>query len=89
MVKRGCAIAKRYGVFFTCLAMRAVHIQVAQTMETDSFINSLRCYMAKHGKPDELRSDNGTNFKGGNHELTDAIKQWNHNKLNDFFFKKK
>ncbi len=84
MVKRGRAMVKRYGVLFTCLTMRAVHIEVAQTMETDSFINALRRFMARRGKPAEMRSDNGTNFKGGNRELSEAIKQWNHDKLNVF-----
>ena len=65
-----CAIAKRYGVLFTCLTMQAVHIDVAQTMETDSFINSLWRFMVRRGKPEEMRSDSGTNFKGGSCELT-------------------
>ena len=84
MVKRGCVMAKRYRVLFTCLTMRVV-----QSMETDSFIISLQRFMARHEKPEEMRSDNGTNFKGGNREFTETIKDWNHNKLNAFFFKKK
>ena len=89
MVKIGRPMAKRYGVPFTCLTMRAVHIEVAQSMKTDSFINSLRRFMARHGKLEEMRSDNGTNFKGGSRELIEAIKQWNHNKLNAFFSSKR
>ena len=76
-------MGKRYGVIFTCLTRRAVQIEVAQTIETDSIINSLQRFMVKHGKPEEMRSDNGRNFKGGNRELTEAIKQWNHNKKLD------
>ena len=79
MVKRGCAMAKRYGVLITCLTMPAIHIEIAQKMETDPFINSLRHFMARHGKPEEKRSNNGTNFKGGTLELTEAIKKCNHN----------
>ena len=57
----------------------------SQTLETDSFISALKCFMARHGKPKEMRSNNDTNFKGGNRELMDAVKQWNHDKLNTFF----
>ena len=33
---------KRYGAMFTFLASRAVHIEVSNSMTTDSFIQSLR-----------------------------------------------
>ena len=32
---------KKYKVMFTCLCSRAIHIEVAQSLETDSFILSL------------------------------------------------
>ena len=44
--------------------------------------------MARRGKPEEMRLDNGTNFKGGSRELIETIKQWNHNKLNAFCLQK-
>ena len=37
-VKQGRSQVKRYGCLFTCLTMRAVHIEVAHTLEADSFI---------------------------------------------------
>ena len=33
---------KRYEALFTCLASRAVHIEVVASMETDSFIMALQ-----------------------------------------------
>ncbi len=77
MVKRGRGLIKRYGVLFTCLAVRAIHIEVVQNLEADSFINALRRFIARRGKPDEMRSDNGTNFKGGNRELIESMREWN------------
>ena len=46
-VQRGRSQVKRYGVLFTCLVTRAIHIEVIQTMDTDSFINSLRRFFLK------------------------------------------
>lgn len=63
-VKRGRSKVKRYGVIFTCLALRAVHIEVAASLETDSFINALRRFIARRGQVKEICSDNGTNFVG-------------------------
>ena len=55
---------KQYCALFTCFASRAVHIEVTCTMETDSFIQALRRFMARRGKVRSIRSDNGTNLVG-------------------------
>lgn len=41
-VKYRRKVVKCDGVIFTCLAVRAVHIEVASSFDTDSFINALR-----------------------------------------------
>lgn len=48
-IKEGRREVKRYGVVFTCLASRAIHLEVAKTLETDSLINVLRCFLARRG----------------------------------------
>ena len=73
VVKEGRKEIKRYGCLFTCLASRAIHIETANSLETDSFIQALRRFIARRGPIREIRSDNGTNFVGANTELRQAV----------------
>lgn len=82
-VRRGRTSLKRYGVIFTCLASRAVHIEMATSLETDSFIHALRRFIARRGQVKEMRSDNGTNFTGAHRELRKAIKEWNTSQIEE------
>ena len=72
-VKQGRSSVKRYGCVFTCLVVRAVHIEVAHSLDTDSFVNALRRFISRRGKPEKILSDNGTNFVGGERELRESL----------------
>ena len=67
-IKRHRTELKRYNIIFTWLASRAVHLEVANTIDTDSFIQALRRFIARRGNMRMLRPDNGTNFVGGGGE---------------------
>ncbi|KAL2086450.1 hypothetical protein ACEWY4_017509 [Coilia grayii] len=76
-IRRGRSIVKRYGVIFTCLTSRAIHLEVAQSLDTDSCIHAFRRFIARRGQVSELRSDNGTNLVAAEKELKEALKSWN------------
>jgi transposase InsO family protein len=80
-LKSGRSTVKRYGVIFTCLNTRAVHLEVSFSLDTDSCIDAVRRFIARRGKPKFIRSDNGTNLVGAEKELREAIKTWNVNQI--------
>ena len=80
-VRRGRMSVKRYGVIFTCFTSRAVHLEVAFTLDTDSCINAIRRFLARRGNIEMITSDNGTNLVGAEHELSSSLQQWNLSKI--------
>jgi hypothetical protein len=86
-IKDGRKELKRYGVIFTCMSCRAVHIETTTSLTTDSFINALRRFLAIRDPTRQLRSDNGTNFVGAEKELEKAFVQMDHHVIGDFLLK--
>ena len=41
LIKQGRSQVKRYGCIFTCLAIRAIHIEVAHSLDAESFLSRL------------------------------------------------
>lgn len=60
---------KRYVALYTCLTVRAMHLEVVNSLSTDSAIMSLRRFIARRGSPNTIWSDNGTAFVGASNEL--------------------
>ena len=77
LIKEGRKTNKRYGVVFTCLVSRAVHIELSSTLDTDSCIQAIRRLIARRGPVREMHSDNGTNLVGAEKELRQAIQEIN------------
>ena len=48
---------------------RAIHLEVTPSLDTDSFINTLRRFIAVRGPVRQIRCDLGTNFVGADNEL--------------------
>ena len=76
-------------LLFTCPAIRAVHVEVAQSMDTECFINALRHLIARRGLPRKIRSDNGGNFVKGERELREALQSWNQAQIHEFLLQRK
>ncbi|XP_053395546.1 uncharacterized protein LOC128555836 [Mercenaria mercenaria] len=83
-IREGRKDLKRYGVIFTCLCCRAVHLEVANSVTTDSFINALRRFIAIRGPIRELRSDRGSNFVGAERVLKESLAEMDVSKVERF-----
>ncbi len=74
-IKEGRKELKRYGVLFTCMSSRAIHLETANSLDTDSFVNSLRRFISIRGPVRQLRCDRGSNFVGAQRELKEALSE--------------
>ena len=84
VTKEGRKELQRYIAIFTCLASRALHLQVVNSMNTDSFIMCLRRFIGWCGNLRMLRSDNGSNFIGAEKELSKGFLEIDQNKIRRF-----
>ena len=82
-VTNGRKSEKRYGVIFTCLSSRAIHLEMARSLDTSSCINALRRFIARRGQVKIMRSDNGTNFVGSDKELKEELRKWNQQAISE------
>ena len=83
IVKIGRGNEKRWCCLFTCLTVRAVHIEVVPKIDTDSCLNAIMRFIARRGKPSTRISDNGTNFVGAEREFAEYVAAWNKERIEE------
>ena len=54
---------------------------MAVGLDTDSFLNAFYRMASRRGLPEEIFSDNGTNFKGADRELKTLLSQLDESKI--------
>ena len=74
---------KRYLCLFTCASSREVHLEVAFSLDTASFLNAFSRMVRRRGKPDVMISDNGTNFTSADKELRDLVSNLDQTKIKE------
>ena len=79
------AIAKL--ITFACMSTRAIHIEIIESMDTSSFINALRPFLAIRGPVIQLCSDGGTNFVGARNKLHAVLKPSNTSPVKRYLLK--
>ena len=76
LVRHGRSRVKRWGAIFTCLTTRAIHLEVLDSMDQDSFVNAIRRFVARRGPVQRIWSDNGSNLIAADRELREALENF-------------
>ena len=63
LVKEEDKMVKMWICLFTCLAVRAIHLEWVRSLSAEHFLNCLRRFAARRGRPELIISDNAAQFK--------------------------
>jgi hypothetical protein len=72
---------KQYGVLFTCMTTRAVHLEITHSLDTDSFLVAFWRFVNRCGCPSTVYSDNGTNLTAGERILREGMERFDAEKI--------
>ena len=67
---------------FTCLCFRAIYIEVAFSVDTDSFLLTLQKFLGRGGNICQMKSGNESNFVGAVKELWKTSEYMNNSRIN-------
>ena len=74
-------VEKHYGLIFSCLGTRAVHLETCPDLSTDTFLNAHRRFTCRRCQRILLYSDNGKTFVGASEKLKKSVKALDKDKI--------
>ena len=75
--QRSKSTSKAYIALFIWMSTKAIHLELVSDLTSDAFIAALKRFIARRGIPDQIFSDNSTNFRRASsilHELYRLLK---------------
>ncbi|KAI1693326.1 hypothetical protein DdX_20729 [Ditylenchus destructor] len=86
LMKKDGGLEKAWIMLVTCPFPRAVHLDVRGSLDTTTFINGFRRFVARRGKPRWVLSDNATGFKAASACIAAAWQETlNHTQKDPYF----
>ncbi|XP_059216794.1 uncharacterized protein LOC131994226 isoform X2 [Stomoxys calcitrans] len=73
---RNAKLQKGYAAIFVCLSTRAVHLEACSDLSTDAFLSTFNRFVGRRGFPNQVFSDNGTNFVGASRSLMKEYREF-------------
>jgi len=67
--RRNAKIGSSFVAVFVCFAVKAIHLELASDLTTECFLNALKRFIARRGRPSNIFSDNATTFIKANKDL--------------------
>ena len=71
--KEGCSDKKAWGLLFTCMSSRAVHVELVTSLDLPNFILAFSRFVDIRGPVSSFYSDNGSTFKAAAHILPELL----------------
>lgn len=68
---RRSVTGKGYICVFVCFATKAIHLELASDLTTETYLACLRRFISRRGLPKQIYSDNASTFKGARSQLTE------------------
>jgi len=78
--RKNSRLIKCFIAIFVCFATKALHIELVGDLTTEAFLNALKRFISRRGLPSDIYSDNGLNFVGAEHQLSELYEIFNDEK---------
>ncbi|GFQ92318.1 integrase catalytic domain-containing protein [Trichonephila clavata] len=88
-IKTRTGSEKAYIVIFTCAATRAIHLEVATNLSTETFLLPFKRFISRRGLCKTIYSDNAKSFIKANKILNEVWSRISKSKVQQYFFENK
>lgn len=83
LVKHGRKLEKHWICLFSCLTIRAIHMEIVPSLSTNSCLMAIQRFTDIRGIPKEIIADNGTYFVGACNELKKLLMEIDNEEIKD------